>query len=274
MAHCPQCGRKLHIYNWRPDCPGCGVNLNYFNSNQILLDESEKAEKEHALFQPKIDRAKAAFAGSKLAILRIVLTLLPVGALFLPLLITGEGKRLNVLDVYNALNAYGLGNVFSGALKNTACLAAALLLLSAAMIIVSIVLILMSLGKHGRIRVIITYSFMFCCAAGAVLLAAVSKPESYAVFTEGSSALKIGFGAFVYAALFLVLLLYNLFLIKKGIPIKYTQCLIGGLPSEEYFRYIEDGMSKSEIQRKMLVALATLDEQLDAELKEEGVETA
>ena len=33
-------------------------------------------------------------------------------------------------------------------------------------------------------------------------------------------------------------------------------------------------MSKSEIQRKMLVALATLDEQLDEELKEEGVETA
>ena len=274
MANCPHCGRKLHLYDWKPDCPGCGTNLNYYDSNQRLLDESEKAEKEHALFQPKIDRAKAAFAGSKLAILRIVLTLLPVGALFLPLLRTADGRNFNVIEIYKALNAYGLGNVFSGALKNTACLAAVLLLLSAAMIIVSIILILMSLGKHGRIRVIITYSFMCCCAAGSALIAAISNADAFAVFAENPSPVSLGVGAYLYVALFIVLLLYNLFLIKKGIPVKYTQCLIGGLPSEEYFKYIEEGMSKSEIQRKMLVALATLDEQLDEELKEEGVETA
>ena len=44
MAHCPKCGKKLHFYNWKPNCPSCGVNLNYYRANEILLDESEKAE--------------------------------------------------------------------------------------------------------------------------------------------------------------------------------------------------------------------------------------
>ena len=79
----------------------------------------------------------------------------------------------------------------------------------------------------------------------------------------------LGVGAYLYAALFLVLFLYNIFLLKKGIPVKHTQCLIGGLPSEEYFRYVEEGMSRSELERKMLVAMAELQEQQEQELEKE-----
>ena len=94
MAVCPNCGRKLRMTDWKPDCPECGVNLNYFNANERLLVDSEKAEREHARFQPSVDRGKASYAGSKLAILRIVFTLLPVGALFLPLCSKlADGKR-------------------------------------------------------------------------------------------------------------------------------------------------------------------------------------
>ena len=135
MATCPHCGRKLHLYDWRPDCPDCKTNLIYYDSNQRLLDESEKAEKEHAAFQPKIDRAKAAYAGSPFAIIRIVLTLIPIGALFLPLLKCIEGgKTLNVIDIYKAMNDYGIGNVFGDALKKPICLAAVFLLISALLI--------------------------------------------------------------------------------------------------------------------------------------------
>ena len=170
MASCPHCGHKLRLYNWRPECPACGVNLNYYDANQRLLDETEQAEKEHALFQPKIDRAKAAYAGSKWAIVRIVLTLLPVGALFLPLLQINDGaRRLNVIDVYNAVNAVGFGAIFGGALQKSLYLAAALLLISAVLILVSLILILLSLGKHGKVRVIVTYGVMLLCAAGVFL---------------------------------------------------------------------------------------------------------
>lgn len=257
MANCPNCGRHLRLIDWRPECPGCGTNLNYFNSNKALLEESEKAEIEHAHFQPRIDRAKAAYVGSKFAIVRIILTLLPIGALFLPVFKTADGA-LNVLKLYNQINEIGIGNVIGGALSNSFYLSVTLLLLSAVMIIVSLVLILMSLGKHGKVRVIITYGLM--------LLLSIS---SFVVFLASGNG-SLGIGAALYMALMLLLFIWNLFLLKKGIPVNYKQCLIGGLPSETYFEYINQGMSREELYRKMLVALAELDEQLDKELEENG----
>lgn len=275
MASCPHCGHKLRLYNWRAECPVCGVNLNYYDANQRLLDETEKAEREHALFQPKIDRAKAAYAGSKWAIVRIALTLLPIGALFLPLLQINDGaRRLNVIDVYNAINAVGFGTIFAGALQKPLYLAAALLLVSAALLLVSLILILLSLGKHGKVRVIVTYGAMLLCATGALTAAVLGGKQPVGTFGEAPATVRPGVGAYLYVALFLVLFLYNLFLLKKGIPVKYTPCLIGGLPSEEYFRYVEEGMSRSLLQRKMLIALAELRETQERELAEEGGEPA
>ena len=270
MASCPHCGVKLRLADWRPECPGCGANLNYYEANQRLLDESEQAEIEHALFQPRIDRAKAAYAGSKWAILRVVLTLLPAGALFLPLLKSGGGEALNVIGVYNAVNALGLGAIFGGAFGSAMYLAAALLLVSAAMILVSVILIAMSLGKHGKIRVLVTYGFMLACAAGALLAAALGGRQPVAVFEGAPAPVAPGVCAYLYAALFLVLFLYNIFLIKKGIPVRHTPCLIGGLPGEDYFRYVEEGMSRSDIRRRMLVAMAELQERQERELEKEG----
>ena len=272
MANCPHCGRRLRLADWRPTCPGCGVNLNYYDANQRLLDESEKAEKEHALFQPKVDRAKAAYAGSKLAILRIVLTLLPVGALFLPLVKNAAGDSVNVIGVYKAMNAAGIGAVFGRALGEPVCLAGALLLVSAVMIIVSIVLITMALGKHGKLRVLITYGFMLVCAVGALAAAAVGGKQPVALFEGAAAPVTPGVGAYLYAALFFVLFAYNVFLLKKGIPVRHTPCLIGGLPSEEYFRCVAAGMPKPELQRKMLAALAELQEQQERELIKEGAD--
>ena len=266
MSTCPHCGRKLHLLDWKPECPGCGVNLNYYDANQRLLDEAEKAEREHALFQPRIDRAKAAYAGSKWAIARIPLTLLPAGALFLKLLQTeGGNKHLSIIGVAERFNAV-LGN----ALKDPMALAAALLLVSAAMILVNLILITTSLGRHGKTRVLITHGFQILCAAGAMICAAAAGAKGAPqVFVDPSPA-SLGIGAYLYLALLLVLFAYNVFLIKKGIPVKYTKCLIGGIPSEDYFRYMEAGMSKSELQRKMLLALADLREAKERKLAEEG----
>ena len=114
MANCPHCGRKLHLYDWRPECPGCGVNLVFYNSNQALLDESEKSEIEHAKFQPKVDRAKTATIGSKEGIIRMVLFLIPIAALFLPLFkiaVSGKAKNFNAIDIYNAFSSLDIGGV-------------------------------------------------------------------------------------------------------------------------------------------------------------------
>ncbi len=257
MATCPHCGRVLRITDWKPECPDCGVNLNYYKANDRLLDESEKVEIEHAKFQPKVDRAKAAYAGSWKAILRIVLTLLPVGTLFLPLANLFGSE--NVIDVYNYFtNDEIRASVPGGNLFNAAVL---LLALSAVMMLVCLILNVMSLGRHGKVRAIILYGVMLGAAVGALIafLIAVKAP-AYMEKYENPSA---GIGAYIYILLQAVSFGWNLHVVLSGIPVKYTQCLIGGLPSEEYFGYVNDGWSKEDIRRKMLVALAKL--QIEAE---------
>lgn len=259
MTTCPNCGRKLHLKDWRPECPGCGTNLNYYNSNKNLLEESEKAEAEHARFQPRIDRAKAAYAGSKFAIIRIVLSLLPIGALFLPLCKNAAGESANVLKLYNIINEAGIGNVLGGAFSSLYNLSVCLLLLSAVMIIVSLVLIIMSLGKHGKIRVLITYALMVALSCASVITFVIAQKKAPVPFFESPNGASVGIGAILYVLLMLVLLLWNVFLLKKGIPVKYTQCLVGGIPSDEYYRLKAEGISTEELYRKMLAALTELE---------------
>lgn len=246
MANCPNCGRKLRLIDWKPECPGCGVNLNYFESNKRLLDESEKAEIEHSKFQPRVDRCKAAYVGSKLTIARIVLSLLPVGGLFLPLC-SLNGEKMNIIAVYKAISAEDIGgfllSTFSGNLTAaaTVCLA-----LSAVLILVNLIALTASLGKHGKGRTI--------TLTGIMALAAIAAPVLFAVSGKGS----LGAGAFVFAALQVFVFIWNMIIIKKGVPVKYKQCLIGGLPDKLYYEYVNSGMSREELNRKMLIALANM----------------
>ena len=258
MANCPKCGKKLRIWHWRADCPFCGVNMVYYNSNDRILAETERAEIEHAHSQPHIDRAKAAFFGSPPAIVRIVLSVLPLGALFLPLVGSSVSRPLNVIGIYNAIDNDGglgavLGSVFSG---NAVALSVLLLLVSLVLWLVCLICLPMSLGPHGRQRNLILNLIWFCAAAA-----------SAANFLRVGS-LRIG--AFVYPLLILALLVYNLVLAKKGLKIKYTVCLIGGLPSDEYFRMKEEGVSELEIRKKMVEALTVM--QNEARAKEAETE--
>lgn len=255
MASCPKCGRKLHIYDWRPECPDCHVNMVYYKSNERLLAESEAAEIAHAKSQPSIDRAKASFFGSPPAIARIVLSLLPIGSLFLPLL--HSDSTLNALGIYNYISENDIGAIFSSALSgDLKSVSLVTLMISLVMILVCLGCTVMSLGKHGKIRNFLLNLFMLLNATAS------------AVCISLSGAGKLGIGAFVYIGLMLALLIYNLILAKKGLKMKKTLCLIGGLPSETYFSYIEQGMSDLEIRKKMVEALTKMQNEVRAKAAE------
>ena len=258
MATCANCGRKLRLTDWKQNCPGCGVNLSYFNANERLLADSEKAEIEHARFQPKVDRAKASYAGSWMAIVRIVLTVLPLSALFLPLVkVNGEGRnvlKLSFLTGADGKLAFNAGDIFGKAFSGDGfALAFVFLLLAAAMFLITLILTIMALGKHGKIRNVL----LNCVQLGFAV-------ASLIIFTRAALPLNMnysaGIGAYVFIGLIALELIWNLVINKVGIPVKYTVCLIGGLPSDEYFKYVEQGMPLNEIRRKMLAALAELTE--------------
>ncbi len=253
MAKCPNCGRTLHFTDWKQDCPGCGVNLIYFGSNERLLEESEKAEIEHAKHQPSIDRAKAAFFGSAPAIIRIILHVLPIGALFLPLYKQNLSSMIysrNIIDIYKAVSEAGFGGFIKSTLGgNNAELSTLLLMLSIILILVCLICLPMSLGKHGKLRNAILNTLLLCSAVASTILriAGGGKPA---------------IGAYIYIALLALICIYNYYLAKKGLKINYTTCYIGGLPSEEYYSYIKQGMSELEIRKKMVEALTLMQEEV------------
>ncbi|MCR5523308.1 MAG: hypothetical protein K6F64_06685 [Clostridia bacterium] len=260
MAACPNCGKKLHIYNWKQNCPHCGVNLVYYKSNEHLLAESEKTEIEHARFQPGVDRAKASTIGSFPAIMRIVLSVLPLGALMLPLAgLKGDvSESINAVGIYKYVSASGFGNIIGEALKgNTVCISVVCLLLSAVLILVAGLFLMKSLGKHGKTINLVFDSVKFLLATASAVLFTVSDIQKCLPgyqFTSG----KPKFGIFIYIGLFLALLIYSRVLAAKGLVIKHSICLIGGIPSDEYFKMVEDGVSELEIRREMVRRLTEM----------------
>lgn len=170
MAHCPNCGRKLHIYDWKPNCPGCGVNMVYFKSNERLLAESEATEIAHAKSQPGIDRAKAGTVGTTIGKIRMAFFLLPLALLFLPIYsITVGGNKVN----YNAIGAV---NFFTsvdtnniGALINPVVLAIVFLAVPAVCCIVFTFMQMAAVQKKGLKR-----NIVLSCISLALVIASAS----------------------------------------------------------------------------------------------------
>ena len=271
MADCPKCGKHLRMLDWRQTCPYCDVNLVYYKSNEKLLDDSEKAEIEHAHTQPKIDRAKAAYFGSPPAIARFVLTILPVVTLLIPFVkLSGanESKLINLVSVINFFRGGGFNTMLGALPGDKLALALALMCLAAAMFLINAIFIIASYGKHGKGRQTFLYAFTFLLAL-ASFVCLVAGGKNTEVFTKNYSSAVPFAGAVVFVFAEFAALAVNIMLYAKGIKVKYTPCLIGGLPKEEYYSCVEQGMTREEIRRKMLVALAEMQEEYDRKVAEE-----
>jgi hypothetical protein len=269
MANCPKCGRKLTIFDWKPNCPDCGVNLVYYGMEERLLKEADAAEAEHARLQKKIDRLKAAFVGSKLTIIRIILSVLPIATLLLPLcsvsysgpMIEATTKNINAIEIYNIVSSLdfdGLFTMIGSPLVGTSFIgylgALLCILLSLVFVIVSLVMLTLACGRLGNVRNITLNSIAILLAAGSAVFFNIFAKGINGVFPEFISG-KIGFGIFVYIGALALLLGINILLAVKGIDVKYKQCYVGGIPAEEYFELVEKGTDIDVIHEMMAKAL-------------------
>lgn len=288
MANCPKCGRKLTLFDWRPNCPACGVNLVYYGLEEKLLDEADVAEAEHARLQKRIDRLKASFIGSKLTIARIFLSLLPVVALLIPLCevtfkapFMGEKTTavnlIALIDVFSNLDFDGLfatlgsstlSSTFIGYAGALLCLA-----LSAVFVLVSLFALTAACGPKGNVRNIILNSIAIVFSVASIFFFMSFTSNAAKVF-PGYLSGKVGVGIFVYIAALVALLVLNVVISRKGTPVKYKQCYVGGIPSEEYFELVEKGTSKEEIRKLMNDALDAIDAKKLEEKTEEKEKAA
>ena len=281
MAKCPKCGRKLTLFDWRPNCPGCGVNLVYYGLEDTLLDEADVAEAEHAKLQKRLDRLKASFIGSKLTIARIVLSLLPIAALLIPLCevkfvnipfrgeISSSVNLITLINVFTTLDFDGLFAMFGSSTTSPMFIgyAGALLCitLSLVFVLVSLLALMAACGPKGNIRNIILNSIALIFSVTSIFFFSSFSSNAAKVFPGMFESGKIGAGIFVYIAAIVALLALNIVITCKGTPVKYKQCYVGGIPAEEYFELVEKGTSKEELRKKMNEALDAIEAKKAAE---------
>ena len=116
-----------------------------------------------------------------------------------------------------------------------------------------------SLGPHGKaINLFFDLSKIILAAASTAMFSFAKIGEYF----PGYSAGKPGLGIFLYIFLLFALLIYSNILAKKGLKIKKQICLIGGIPSDEYFKMVEDGVSELEIRKKMVEILTEMQDEV------------
>ena len=265
-ATCPKCGGKLRLIDWKPNCPHCGVNMVYYGMEERLLLDADKAEAEHAKFQPKIDRLKASFVGSPFAIARIVCSVLPVAGLFLPLAkfafkapYAAFDGPVNFISIINLLSGRmdfdALTTMFSSPVYGTAFILYAVslvcVLLSALGILLHLILLMLSCSPKGKGR---NYGFDIgglLLVGAAIVTFTVFSSKIRALFPGIVTTSAVGFGAYIYLALWAVCFAADILCFVKGINVKYKPCFVGNIPADEYFRLVDEGKSTEEIRQIM-----------------------
>ncbi|MCR4615605.1 MAG: hypothetical protein K5756_05600 [Clostridiales bacterium] len=260
-SYCPKCGYKLKLKDIKPDCPKCGVNVLYYKMDERLLADADKVEEEHVHFQAKVDRIKASLFGSKLAIMRFVFCFLAIGALFLPLVKVSfsgpyidRSSTVNLLFLYDfvskldfdALFAYMRSPVLGTAFKEY-FIAIVTVLLSVLLSIVNLIFVFFSSGKKSKVRNITVDSLAVISAAVSLVMFTKFSKSIINLF-PGAYSGKVAFGAFVFLGVAAALVVINVIIAKKGIPVKYKQCYISGFPAEEVFAAREKGITLNEMR--------------------------
>ena len=230
-AKCPECGHTLKLWNAKAECPECGINIPNYQWEKRLNEDADIAENAFAKMHYKTANFKSAVAGSKLRIVRLVMTFAPLIALVLPLydftlslpfrhteesvsFLTFILNYLLKVDIGSVLKFLGGEVLGDAALK---VVIACVLLLVAVVCGVSNFFVLLISGIKMRYRLNIALNFISTVSWG---LAAVF----FAQFTSACTALgggivtecSLGIGFVVGCVLFAVNFVLNL-VVGKGL---------------------------------------------------------
>ncbi len=265
--------------DWKQQCPYCGCNIVIYDIQERLMQDADKAEVQHYYFQKKIDRMKASFVGSKLAVVRIFTSLIPVAAIAIPWL-KGEFNlpfvpfkgMLSIYSLIDLLNDFDINSILSlvdtadGKMPIIALMSSLLLLaLSVVLMLVRFGCLTMACSKHGKIRnYIFDIAMLVMCGGATALLMLIPDNPYFSV--------EFIIAPFAYFVLLLVNFVVDIAIYKKGIEVNHAPCFVGGIPIEEYFEMVEKGVPKDEIRQEMYRRLTEMQLKKEAKLKEEAVE--
>ncbi len=274
MANCPKCGYKLRMIDIKAECPKCGVNLLYYNQQERLALDADKAEEEHIKMQPKIDRIKFAFVGTKLSIVRLISFLIPIGVMFLPLASVNVNMPWNtidkdisilnvVMDIIMNLKFDILLDMITGSdLTRVAFIfyAAAIIfiLLAAVFAILNIPFDAVSCSPKGFKRNVTLSSCGIVFTVLSIVSFLIFNSQLTKTFGEMYSG-NIGIGGFLVILGFAIIILVNVLIKKQNVPVKYTDV------SEYVERIARRKEEIAEMEAKAAIARKAYQERVEAE---------
>ena len=254
MANCPKCGKHLHIYNISQICPECGTNMTFYGFVDTFIKEAKMAELSQANAHVKIKHIKAAYIGSKLAIARLIVMLLPAVGLLLPaakfelnipfLSFAGSSFDFSGLGIYNFFNIGGIdyamgmmGSQLAGAEFKALMTALAVYALAAVFAVLVLLLSILCFISYKNMQkitaVIAALGIVDSFAAMILVKKFVSAASGSALISASNS-----FGLWITAALFAAAFVVNLLLWIKGIPAEYGE---GMLERTEIYKKVKKG---------------------------------
>ncbi len=236
MAKCPNCGYKLKLWNVSQFCPECKVNMRFHNFEEEFYREAKKAELEQAAFHVKVRRLKAAFVGSKLQIIRLVVCLLPVVTLLLPagnfhlaMPFKSADFSLGLLGVVNILMGSDLGFILG--MKNSVFAGSEFAAVANSLIVYALVAVFALGALIATLLCFINIKNMqkiicgFC--AGGILASIATLITVYINTAALKDSLMItgtaGFGLYLSVVAFGAVFAVNFIINKKGVPVTYDE---------------------------------------------------
>lgn len=115
---CPNCGKKLHIYDIKAECSKCGVSIPNFNWEARLEEDSERAEAKFKSFYRALNRIAYSLWGTKLRVVRIILSFLPAIGFILPWATLKSDTNSVGLDLFGLTCNKSLIDLFSSFFGN------------------------------------------------------------------------------------------------------------------------------------------------------------
>lgn len=241
-AKCPKCGGKLKWYNVKAECPYCSVSIPNYNWEERLEEDNRIAEEKFAKFYDTLNHLRYTVVGTKLRIVRLVMSFIPAIGFILPWAkIEGTGEKLyfdligiftdgkSTIDFFPVL-IKNIGDIFSQLFSSAymyTFLGFALMLLSIITIVAAFFVPFIRFRNFKTKGPFITdiISIIFAVAAAVMFSLSSSQlsAQSFSIgewkFADASGGAM--WGIFVYIALLLVAFVGNVLVARA--PVKTAQ---------------------------------------------------
>ncbi len=99
MSNCPKCNEKLSPLYMKQNCPKCNTNLVYYDLENRLKADHEKAMKEQEAVDRVLNNIKTSAFGGPLQIIRFVLMFSPLLWMCLPMFKAPDRSDISLISV-------------------------------------------------------------------------------------------------------------------------------------------------------------------------------